>query len=222
MFKEYDDFIIVYWIITPKGYRIGEYVNSSTITSWNSFFAGYKGSELDVLGTLDTSNCIRDFQSMFYNCKSLLRIPYIDTSNGTWFNSMFNGCSSLIEIPYLDISKGTGFDNMFKNCTSLIKISTLVVNSVSSFTLQYVFMDDYRCPKNLEIVNIEGTIKVNSNFNLTRYSNLSAESLMSFINAFEDNTGEEITYTVRLGSTNLAKLTEEQKLIATNKNILLA
>lgn len=45
---------------------------------------------------------------------------------------------------------------------------------------------------------------------------------MSFINALSDNTGVATTYTVTIGSANLAKLTEEQKAVATAKNIKLA
>ena len=40
--------------------------------------------------------------------------------------------------------------------------------------------------------------------------------------ALESNVGEETTYTVILGSENLAKLTDEQKQIAIDKNLTLA
>jgi hypothetical protein len=222
MFKEYDDFILVYWIVTPKDYRIGEYVNSSMITDWRGYFYGVDDSELDIIGRLDTSNSTGNFWAMFYNCDSLSKLPYIDTSNGNKFDSMFEFCSYLIEIPYLDISKGTSFVRMLNGCHRLETIGTLVVNHIDHDALQNIFQNNINGPLNIETVNIKGTIKLSGDLNLTRYSSLSSESLMSFINAFEDNSGEETAYTVYLGSTNLEKLTEEQKLIATNKNIILA
>ena len=73
----------------------------------------------------------------------------------------------------------------------------------------------------LKNVTFEGTFNVNSNISVFSSSpNLTVDSLMSFINAL-NNTGTG-TYTVTIGSINLAKLTAEQIQIATAKNITLA
>lgn len=48
---------------------------------------------------------------------------------------------------------------------------------------------------------------------------LTVESMLNLFNASEDLTGTEMNVTINLGSTNLAKLTDEQKAIVLNKNI---
>ncbi len=78
----------------------------------------------------------------------------------------------------------------------------------------------YNCTA-LENVTFEGTIPVRGNMSVFSYSNkLTVKSLMSFINALT-NMSDTATYTITIGSTNLAKLTEEQIQIATDKRITL-
>lgn len=73
----------------------------------------------------------------------------------------------------------------------------------------------------LENVTFEGTIPVRGNMSVfSSCPNLTVESLMSFINALT-NMSDTATYTITIGSTNLAKLTEEQIQIATDKRITL-
>ena len=73
----------------------------------------------------------------------------------------------------------------------------------------------------LENVTFEGTIPVRGNMSVfSSCPNLTVDSLMSFINALT-NMNSSATYTIAIGSTNLAKLTEEQIQIATDKRITL-
>ena len=48
-----------------------------------------------------------------------------------------------------------------------------------------------------------------------------AETIVSWLEALADRTGQS-TYTLTIGSTNIAKLTEAEIAIATNKNWTLA
>ena len=64
-------------------------------------------------------------ESFFYDCKSLISIPLLDTSNWTTMNSMFQGCRSLTSIPLLNTSKVTNMSSMFSSCTSLTSIPQL-------------------------------------------------------------------------------------------------
>ena len=169
-------------------------------------------TSLTTIPQLDTSSGT-SFYSMFNNCSNLTTIPQLDTSNGTNFGYMFYGCSSLTTVPKLNTSKGTDFSSMFRNCT---RLTTLELTSFISS--QYMFS---YCPA-LENLTVTGTITVNNNYlNLSSSPLLTVESLMSVINALSDNTGKT-TYKVTLGATNLAKLTDEQKQIAINKNYTLA
>ena len=141
------------------------------------------------------------------------QLQNINTKIGTNFSCMFDSCKALTTIPQLDTSSGTSFYSMFNNCTSL---TTLELTSFISS--QYMFS---YCPA-LENLTVTGTITVNNNYlNLSSSPLLTVESLMSVINALSDNTGGT-TYTVTLGATNLAKLTDEQKQIAIDKNYTLA
>lgn len=196
---------------------------------------------LEEVPQLDTSNGT-NFGYMFRNCQTLKTVPQFDTSKGTNFIYMFDTCYDLIEIPTLNTSNGTQFDNMCANCTRVVTIGKLdltkaesisnlfrndyaletlaglTFNSMPTTKLANIFYKDTK----LKNITITGTIKVDSNdLNLAHCSNLTVDSMLSILNSLEDNTGKTTQYTVYFGSTNLAKLTDEQKAIAVNKNISL-
>jgi hypothetical protein len=106
---------------------------------------------------------------------------------GTQMNYAFGGAKSLKTIRSLDITK----------CTSW----------VSPFYLCYA----------LENITFVGTVSVDISFNYSK--KLTHESLMSIINALYDFSSDTSgkTHKVNLGSENLAKLTEEEKAIITQK-----
>ena len=186
-------------------------------TDWRYF--SYYDNRNDLVAKLkysDTANG-KDFSNMFYACSSLTTIPQLDTSNGTNFGAMFNGCSALTSILQLSTSNGTNFNGMFSVCTALTTISLLNMSSMSGTSCINMF---YNCTA-LENVTFEGTIPVRGNITVfSTCPNLTVESLMSFINALT-NMNSNATYTITIGSTNLAKLTEEQIQIATDKRITL-
>lgn len=186
-------------------------------TDWRYF--SYYDNRNDLVAKLkysDTANG-KNFSNMFYACSSLTTIPQLDTSNGTNFGAMFNGCSALTSILQLSTSNGTNFNGMFSACTALTTISLLNMSSMSGTSCINMF---YNCPA-LKNVTFEGTIPVRGNMSVfSSCPNLTVESLMSFINALT-NMSDTATYTITIGSTNLAKLTEEQIQIATDKRITL-
>ena len=55
------------------------------------------------------------------------------------------------------------------------------------------------------------------NFSLTQFTQLSKESLLSFLNCLADITSSGKSYTIPLGSANLAKLSSDEIKIATDK-----
>ena len=186
-------------------------------TDWRYF--SYYDNRNDLVAKLkysDTANG-KDFSNMFYACSSLTTIPQLDTSNGTNFGAMFNGCSALTSTLQLSTSNGTNFNGMFSVCTALTTISLLNMSSMSGTSCINMF---YNCTA-LENVTFEGTIPVRGNMSVfSSCPNLTVDSLMSFINALT-NMNSSVTYTITIGSTNLAKLTEEQIQIATDKRITL-
>ena len=170
--------------------------------------------QLTSVPLFDTSNGTT-FACMFQTCRGLTYIPSYDTSNGTAFGNMFSACSGLLEAPMIDTGKGKTFGNLFYQCTNLKTIPQIDMSNAT-----YVGSAFSGCSA-LENVTFVGTFPIKANTTVFSQSpKLTVDSLMSFINALT-NTGTA-TYTVTIGSTNLAKLTQDQIDIATAKNIVLA
>lgn len=186
-------------------------LDTSTVTDFSYFGQNDRFTE-EQLQNINTK-IGTNFSYMFYNCRSLTTIPQLNTSNGTSFGDMFRNCTRLTTIPQLDTSNGTDFSYMFSGCSSLTTVElTSFISSSNMFS---------SCTA-LENLTVTGTITVNnSNLDLSSSHLLTVDSLMSVINALSDNTGGT-KYTITLGSTNLAKLTDEQKQIAIDKNYTLA
>ena len=72
----------------------------------------------------------------------------------------------------------------------------------------------------LEFVTLEEEFNAN-NLNLSVSTKYSHDTILSWLNALADRTGLT-AYTLTIGATNLAKLTEDEKKIATDKNWNLA
>lgn len=102
---------------------------------------------------------------------------------------------------------------VFNNLPSLQKIN--IPNNLNTAHI-YAFVS---CP-NLEFVKIENGFNCN-NLNLGFSTKYSRETILSWLNALKDRTGE-VSYKLMIGLTNLAKLTAEDIKIATDKNWTLA
>ena len=104
-------------------------------------------------------------------------------------------------------------DSAFANCSSLTTInlpSSLVSVSGNIFTYsqslkEVTFDDNFNC----------------NNLILSSSTLYTRETILQWLNALADRTGQT-AYKLTIGAKNLAKLTEEDILIATNKNWTLA
>ena len=147
----------------------------------------------------------------FHNCSSLTSVT-IGNSVAMVGDWAFEGCNSLtsIEIPS---SVTTIRQFAFQYCTSLTSVT--LPNSVTNIgdaTFQYC--------RNLENVTFENGFNC-SGLNLSASTKFSVDTMIAMFNALADRTGLS-AYTLKLGNTNLAKLTNEQIAIATEKNWTLA
>ena len=149
---------------------------------------------------------------MFYNCSSLTTISEIDTSLVTDMMAMFRGCTSLISVPEMDTSQVTTMRSMFLFCDSLTSVSEMNTSLVTDM------VDMFLGCKSL--TNVGGFIGLKCNLDLSYSSLITHDSLMNVINKAADVTSSPKTLT--LGSTNLSKLTDEEKGIATAKGWTLA
>lgn len=158
-------------------------------------------------------NCVFKYlpSAAFADCCSLKSINLIDGLIKT-SDSIFTNCVSLSAIK-LPNSITTMGHSCFLGCISL-----KTINFPSSLiSIGYSFM--HAC-SNLEFVTLGDNFNCNS-LDLSASRLYSRETILQWLNALADRTGQT-TYKLTIGATNLAKLTEEDILIATNKNWTLA
>ena len=214
-----------------------KYLDISNATSARNMF--YNCINLISIPQLDTSN-VNDMYNMFYGCRNLLSIPQLDTSKVRDMTYMFYGCTKLTTIPQLDTSNVTNISGIFNDCTDLTTIPQLDTSNVTN--ISYIFqgcqylrsiplLDCSKVTSAYDILNpsyygdqvhltyMGGFKNIKVNFDIRKAPNLTVQSLMNVINNLYDfrANGESTTRTLQLGTTNLNKLTEEQKAVATNK-----
>lgn len=105
--------------------------------------------------------------------------------------------------------------DVFRNYETHSLISIYIPNSVIEIGDRFLESNSY-----LKHVTIEPGFNCN-NLNLSSSTLYSVETIVSWLEALADRTGET-AYTLTMGATNLNKLTDEQKAIAIGKNWNLA
>lgn len=133
-----------------------------------------------------------------------------DFSKTTNFTRVFYYNNKTTELPEMDMSTATLLDSTFAYNYAMVSIEKLIVGAGT------VFRGTFNMSGALQNLIIGGTIGQNG-FDVSESRLLTHESLMSIINALKDYSGSGQTYTITLGATNLAKLTDAEKLIATNR-----
>ena len=120
--------------------------------------------------------------------------------------------SWLIRLPKLDFSKASRVHYTFGYMPYLVTIDELIVPANATYTMPFT-----NAP---ELVNlIVGGVIGQNGFDVSPCAKLSHDSLMSIINALKDYSTDTsgTSHTVTLGATNLTKLTDAEKAIATEK-----
>ena len=138
-------------------------------------------------------------------------IRYDDTANVTDMSYMFYSCTKLTTFPQLDTSKVTNMAYMLNSCSKLTTVPQFDASNVTN--MNYIF--DY-C-SNLKAIHM---ININANLDIHYSTNFTREALLEIIGNLKAQTSGSKKLT--MGSTNLAKLTDEDKAIATNKGWTLA
>ena len=163
----------------------------------------------------DTSN-VTDMSAMFHSCISLttLDLSSFDTSKVIYMTEVFNSCNSLqsLNLSNWDTSKVTAMNYMFQYCINLVNLD------LSSFDMSNVTITNNMFYSCRALTNLQAPRNISADINFSSCTNLTHDSLMSIINNLATISGKTLT----LGETNLAKLSEEEKAIATNKGWALA
>lgn len=123
-------------------------------------------------------------------------------------NTMFAYCSNLTTLPKLDLSSATSTNTAFNDDYVLETIEEIKFGENTKFSQSF---DDCTSLTNMIVTGVIGQ----NGLNLSYSPKLTHESLMSVINALQTKTSG--SWSVTLGTTNLAKLTDAEKAIATQK-----
>lgn len=196
------------------------------------------------LTNTDVENLLNHTQSLYLHvfeyCTNLteLNIPFC-------WSYMFNGCTNLKNVTVdSTLTSGNLGTYTFNKCTNLeyVELKGNVVTLGSSFLAYCSALKTLKLPSTITdqtsltysvksyyyflmgctaLENIELGDDWNASIRFDVSENITVNSMVSMFNALKDLT-DSTTKTLTLGSVNLAKLTDEQKSIATNKNWTLA
>ena len=162
--------------------------NTSSATDMSWMFSGNSLKTLDV-SNFNTSKVTNMF-AMFSECMlTHLDISNFDTSNVLNFGAVFSGWKDVCE--ELNISELN-----LERCTSM---NNTFINS----SFKVIRCDGLRLP-NIDM----------SNIGLNDSTELTVDSIVGLMNALPQS---DKGYSFQIGSDNIAKLSDEQKAIATNK-----
>lgn len=209
-----------------------QYGDTENITNMNGMFANCES--LTITPLLNTSKVTSMYET-FKNCSSLTTIQKMDTSKVTTMNGMFIGCYGVKIFPFFDTSKVQVMTTMFSNCSGITEIPQYDTSSVDQ--MYYMF---FSCSRLVTVpqLNVENVwemtgmfrgctsleeihmININANLDISDSTKFTREALLEIIGNLKAQTSG--TKTLTMGSTNLAKLTDEDKAIATNKGWTLA
>ena len=168
------------------------------------------GGENTLKNLLDaTKSCYYLFNN--YKGKSVDNlIQPNDTENVMDMSYMFYKCSGLTTIPQLNTSNVSDMSAMFVSNYALTTIPALDMNNVNYASNMFNYCG------NLKSILMTG-MKVN--FDISASTKFEESDLVTILNNLATVT---TTKTLTMGATNLAKLTDEEKAIATNKGWTLA
>ena len=132
------------------------------------------------------------------------------------------GCLKSSHFGVLDFSKCTSMSNLFYLHNSALEVYNVqTIDKFVSSEITTYSTSTFQHAVQLKNVVFEGVIATGV-FDVSTCKKLTHDSLMSIINALKDYSGSSTTKICTLGADNLAKLTDEEKAIATQKGWTLA
>ena len=215
-----------------KSITLSSFITTS-VANMQDMFAGCSS-----LITLDLSNFnttkVDNMQFMFYNCSKLtnLDITSFDTRKVTDMQNMFYSCSSLstLDLSSFDTTSVINMESMFESCKFNVDLSGKNTSNVQnaykmfkSFGGTSINMDNCSLSSSTNntdfitsstITTLISPRNISTSINVTA-NKLTIESLVSLINGLADVPKPQ---TLDIGGTNIAKLSEDQLLVAINKN----
>lgn len=191
---------------TSNGINFSDFCSSSYITElphydtskgekFSNFICSTKIKELPLFNVGNGIN----FTNFLLSNSELTEIPSFDFKNAQNMSYAFGSCTKLTSIPLIDLGKCTNISGLVSNCKALTNLGGFKDLGKSYKTSSSASYSYYK-------------------LDLSSCTNLTHDSLMNVINNLYDiKTLGCKTQSLTLGSTNLAKLTEDEIAIATNK-----
>ena len=180
----------------------------SNATILNGLFADCR--KLKNTASNLTTPKVTDTGFMFYNCSALETAPEMNTSNVINMTKMFYSCNKLTTVPLYDTSKVTRMEEMFWHCSDLQTVPAYDCSNVTNMNNMFA---SCRSLKSILMTNIGVSLNIASSTLFER------SDLLTILNNLQTVTSTKV---LTMGATNLAKLTDEDKAIATNKGWTLA
>ena len=180
----------------------------SNATILNGLFADCR--KLKNTASNLTTPKVTDTGFMFYNCSALETAPEMNTSNVINMTKMFYSCNKLTTVPLYDTSKVTRMEEMFWHCSDLQTVPAYDCSNVTNMNNMFA---SCRSLKSILMTNIGVSLNIASSTLFER------SDLLTILNNLKTVTSTKV---LTMGATNLAKLTDEDKAIATGKGWTLA
>ena len=215
--------------------------DTSNVTSMHFTFESTTNLKSVKCADWDVSN-VTDFSAMFDDCNNLKTIDVSkwNTSSATNMSYMFSGNSlETLDVSSFNTSKVTNMRLMFSDCWSLthLDISNFDTSNVVHFDLVFNGWNHVCEELNISGLNLTKVTNINnaftnSNFKVIRCDGLrlpnidmstiglhtsaalTVDSIVGLLNALPQS---DKGYSFQIGSDNIAKLSNEQKAIATDK-----
>lgn len=206
-------------------------LNTSKATDMRYIFSECR--ELTTIPQYDTS-AAKEMGNFFGNCYKLTDVPQLNTSNAVFLNNMFAYCRSLTNPPLLNMDKCATITYMFIGCENLTTIPLYNTSNVDQMIGTFGNCTKLEIVPALDVSKVtamnkvfEGCTNLKSilmtgmkvSFDISASTRFERTDLVTILNNLATVTTAK---TLTMGATNLAKLTDEDKLIATNKGWTLA
>lgn len=204
--------------LTDMPALVGEISTKPVPTNQRAVFAYDTATNLVVQNPMVVDmTTMEDLSRCFYHCEALtsLTLPSGFGRNATDLGSCFFYCKALISLtlPSGFGQNATNLGSCFYGCSSLTSLTLPSGFGRNATNTNRCFAS---CPK---LTDITGNPNFKVSFSLSDSRKLTRDSLMVVINGLQNTTTAK---TLTLGTTNLAKLTDEEKKVATDKGWTLA
>lgn len=210
----------IYWAISFSGSLL-EAIESDkkiAIEDWDNFNLDFYSSTLRKIPNLVYTRHYKQTPNIV-NFSNMPFLPYEEIKNKLTKNFEYIS-GTMPEISNAFYGETIDFENDFGIDTSLFTKTNNLIGPYAIKKLDLTNVTSFNGNINVcEIYDISNIKISNSYF---KYSPLSHDTLIRILNALYDYSDSPDTYTLTLGSTNLEKLTDYEKSIATEKGWTLA